>query len=82
MRAIRILIGAATMCAMAPAVAEDDLFAVADQHARAGEIADMERTYEMILAGEPNNLRAVNGLATAQAWRGDYGLAENTYDEV
>ena len=82
MRAIRILIGAAVMCAMAPAVAENDLFAIADQHARAGEIAEMESTYEKILAVEPNNLRALNGLATAQAWRGDYAAAETTYDEV
>lgn len=82
MRAIRILIGAAAICAMAPAAAENELFAVADQHARAGEIAEMERTYETLLAVEPNNLRALNGLATARAWRGKYDAAEATYDEI
>jgi Flp pilus assembly protein TadD len=41
----------------------------------------MQQTYEEILVADRRNVRALNGKATAQAWRGNYFAAIETYRE-
>jgi len=68
-----------------PAVssAEDiDAFERAEIAARNGDLPLMQRAYEEVLLTDARNLRALNGKATAQAWRGNYYAAIETYRKV
>ena len=59
--------------------ANEDLFDSAAKAASEGDLVLMQKTYERILAAESGNVRALNGKATAQAWRGNYFAAIETY---
>ena len=61
------------------ASANEELFESASKAASQGDLALMQQTYETILAAESGNVRALNGKATAQAWRGNYFAAIETY---
>jgi tetratricopeptide (TPR) repeat protein len=61
------------------ASANDELFESAAKAASQGDLALMQQTYETILVAESGNVRALNGKATAQAWRGNYFAAIETY---
>ena len=63
------------------ASANEELFDSAAEAARQGELALMQQTYERILAAESGNVRALNGKATAQAWRGNYFAAIESYQK-
>ena len=61
------------------ASANEELFESAAKAASQGDLALMQQTYETILVAESGNVRALNGKATAQAWRGNYFAAIETY---
>ena len=61
------------------ASASEELFDSAAEAARQGDLALMQQTYERILTSESGDVRALNGKATAQAWRGNYFAAIETY---
>ena len=61
------------------ASANEGLFDNAAEAARQGDLVLMQQTYENILAVESGNVRALNGKATALAWRGNYFAAVETY---
>lgn len=61
------------------ASANEDLFDSASEAVRQGDLVVMQQTYEKILAADSGNVRALNGKATAQAWRGNYFAAVETY---
>lgn len=56
-----------------------DPYEEAAEAARQGDHVLMQQRYERILAGNPDDVRALNGKATAQAWRGNYFAAIETY---
>lgn len=62
--------------------ANDNLFERADAAARNGDLSLMQQAYEDILKTDSRNIRALNGKATAQAWRGNYYAAIETYSQV
>ena len=64
------------------ASANEELFESAAKAASQGDLALMQQTYETILVAESGNVRALNGKATAQAWRGNYFAAIETYRRV
>ena len=64
------------------ALGNESLFAQADKAAQEQRLADMQRIYELILRTEPNDVRALTGKATAQAWQGDYSAAQETYSQA
>ena len=59
-----------------------DPYEDAAEAARQGDHVLMQQRYERILAANPNDVRALNGKATAQAWRGNYFAAIETYQKV
>ena len=59
--------------------ANDADFAAADEAAKNSRLSVMQATYEQILIGSPNSIRALNGLAAAQAWQKNYSAAQATY---
>ena len=59
-----------------------DPYEDAAEAARQGDHVLMQQRYERILAANPNDVRALNGKATAQAWRGDYFAAIETYQKA
>lgn len=61
---------------------EDDLFTQADKAARAGDTQAMLQVYEQILRAEPQNVRAMNGRATALGWDGQYDKAVYAYQQA
>ena len=71
----------ASLCLMIAlsASANEELFDSAADAARQGNLTLMQQTYDRILAAEPMNVRALNGKATAQAWRGNYFASIETY---
>jgi len=60
-------------------LAANNEFEQADAAARNNDHAGMQAAYERILAVDPRNIRALNGKATAQAWRGNYYAAAETF---
>ena len=59
-----------------------DPYEEAADAARQGDHVLMQQRYERILAASPNDVRALNGKATAQAWRGNYFAAIETYQKA
>lgn len=82
MRAITVLTALAGLCLTQAAGADDAGFEQAEAAARSGDLHAMQQAYEGILADDPENIRALNGLATALAWRGNYAAAERTYADI
>ena len=64
---------------IATSQAAADPYEEAAEAARQGDHVLMQQRYERILAAEPGDVRALNGKATAQAWRGNYFAAIETY---
>lgn len=59
-----------------------DPYAEAADAARHGDHILMQQRYERILTAHPDDVRALNGKATAQAWRGNYFAAIETYQQA
>ncbi len=69
-----------TLCLLkAVGEAAADPYEDAVEAAMQGDHALMQQRYESILAANPSDVRALNGKATAQAWRGNYFAAIETY---
>ncbi len=79
-RLIKVLmIGVCSSTTLAAGGADADLFDSAQIAAEEGRLADMQELYERILVDDPNNIRALNGKAAAQAWQRDFDGAQLTY---
>jgi tetratricopeptide (TPR) repeat protein len=59
--------------------AAGDPYEEAAKAAMQGDHVLMQQRYERILATNPDDVRALNGKATAQAWRGNYFAAIETF---
>ena len=59
-----------------------DPYEEAAEAAMQGDLVLMQQRYERILASNPDDVRALNGKATAQAWRGNYFAAIETYQKA
>jgi len=75
----RTLPGSLCLLIALTASANEELFERAANAALEGDLVQMQQTYEAILEAESGNVRALNGKATAQAWRGNYFAAIETY---
>ena len=77
---MRIIVLALTCCMGSVSAASDEAsFARADEAARSGNLAEMQRIYESILEQEPRNIRALSGKAAALAWQRRYAESQATY---
>jgi len=60
----------------------DAAFEKAEEAAQSGRLADMQAAYEGVLLQSPDNVRALNGKATAMAWQADYSGARATFEKA
>lgn len=76
---LNVSVAALVYLAANPLVADEAAFARAHLAAEDGRLGDMQAAYQNILIDSPSNMRALNGLATAMAWQGDYTDAQQTF---